>query len=141
MNITFENNISYEDYKTLRELVGWRKVSERQFEIGMQNAKYLSVIKFDGTAIGMLKGLGDGGYYWFLSDLIVHPDYQGRGLGKKLVEDYLSYVEEQMQSCENYVIHLASSKGKENFYEKFGFSTRPFGNMYGAGMSIFKEKL
>ena len=141
MNLTYENNISYEDYKALRAAVGWRQVSERQYEIGLKSTHYLSVVKDNDRAVGMIKGLGDGGYYWFLSDLVVHPDYQGHGIGKKLVEDFLKYVDNEMRSCENYVIHLASSKGKEAFYEKFGFSTRPFGNMYGSGMSMFKEKL
>ena len=139
MNLTYEKNITYEDYKQLRAAVNFREVSERQYKIGIKNTNYISVIKKDGKAIGMIKGLGDGGYYWFLSDLIVHPDYQGQGLGKKLIEDFLLYVENQTEPGEKYAIHLASSKGKEKFYEKFGFKIRPF-ESYGAGMSRFYEK-
>ena len=140
MKLTYENDISYEDYKLLRAAVGWREVSERQYKAALKYTPYLAVIKDNGSAIGMLKGLGDNGYYWLLSDLIIHPDFQGLGLGRKLVEDFLIYVENQMQIGEKYVIHLASSKGKEAFYEKFGFKSRPF-DTFGAGMSLFKEKI
>ena len=139
MNLTYENKISYEDYKELRASVNWREVSERQYKLGMNNSHYISVIKDKGKAVGLLRGLGDGGYYWLLSDVIIHPDYQGLGLGRKLMEDFLIHVDKQMRSGEVCNITLASSKGREAFYEKFGFFTRPHEN-FGAGMSMFKEK-
>ncbi|MCL2018713.1 MAG: GNAT family N-acetyltransferase [Oscillospiraceae bacterium] len=143
MKYKFDNTITFEDYTALREAVGWRKISKRQFELGLKNAHYIAVVKNDNNrGIGIIKGLGDGGYYWLLSDLIVHPDYQGLGFGRKLVEGFLKHVDVSAEKGENLHITLASSKGKEPFYEKFGFKTRPFAEgIQGAGMSMNYEKI
>ncbi|MCL1869245.1 MAG: GNAT family N-acetyltransferase [Promicromonosporaceae bacterium] len=140
MNYTINNTISYKDYCALREAVNWRKVSERQFESGLKHSHYIAVLKENDTAIGLIKAVGDMGYYWVLADLIVHPDYQGQGLGRKLVEGFLQFADDSLEKGENVFISLLSAKGKESFYEKFGFKTRPYGDMYGAGMSIHYEK-
>jgi len=141
MNYTVDDTIDYGDYRELRAAVGFREVSERQYELGLKNSRYISVIKDNGKAVGIIKGLGDGGYYWFLTELIVHPDYQGQGLGRRLVEGFLKCVDESAQKGESLHITLASSKGKEAFYEKFGFKRRPFAEgIQGAGMSMNYEK-
>ncbi|MCL2078056.1 MAG: GNAT family N-acetyltransferase [Oscillospiraceae bacterium] len=140
MDYTFDNTISYEDYKALRVSAGWQSVSERQFELGLKNLRYFAAAKHNGKAVGMIKGLGDNGYYWIITDLIILPEYQSQGLGKKLVGDFLEYVDNSVVKGENVSVFLFSVKGKELFYEKFGFKTRPFGDIYGAGMSIHYEK-
>lgn len=141
MDYTVDNTLAYDDYRDLRAAVGFREVSERQYKLGLKNSRYISVIKDGGKAVGIIKGLGDGGYYWFLTELIVHPDYQGRGLGRRLVEGFLKCVDESAQKGESLHITLASSRGKEAFYEKFGFKTRPFSEgIQGAGMSMNYEK-
>jgi len=141
MNYKFDNTITYMDYKALRAAVSWREVSERQFNLGLKNSRYISVIKDNGNAIGLIKGLGDGGYYWILTELIVHPDYQGQGLGRILVEGFLEYVDNSAVKGENLYIALQSAKGKESFYERFGFKLRPCNEgISGAGMSLHYVK-
>ena len=136
MQYTIDNTISYKDYCALRTAVNWREVSERQYELGLKNSHYIAVLKENDKAIGLIKAVGDMGYYWILADLIVHPDYQGQGLGRKLIEGFLKFVDDSLEKGESVFISLLSAKGKEAFYEKFGFKTRPYGDMYGAGMSI-----
>ncbi|MDR2531630.1 MAG: GNAT family N-acetyltransferase [Oscillospiraceae bacterium] len=141
MNCEFDNKITYTDYRNLRAAVGWRAVSERQFEAGLKNTHYILVIKVDNKAVGLIKALGDMGYYWLMVDVIVHPDYQGQGLGRELVGKFLQFVDYSTMSGENIHIALLSAKGKESFYEKFGFKTRPYGDdLIGAGMSLFYTK-
>ncbi|MCL2107743.1 MAG: GNAT family N-acetyltransferase [Oscillospiraceae bacterium] len=141
MNLTYEKTITYEDYKALRDAVKWKNVSERQFEAGLKNALYISIIKDNDRAVGLIKGLGDGGYYWLLAELIVHPDYQGHGFGKALVEGFLKHVDGLAVAGESLHITTASAKGKESFYEKFGFKIRPFPEgIQGAGMTLLYEK-
>jgi N-acetylglutamate synthase-like GNAT family acetyltransferase len=53
--------------------------------------------------------------------LIIHPDYQGRGLGSRVLERLV-------QNCKEHNIRdiqLFSAKDKSEFYEKFGFEKRP----------------
>jgi len=140
MKYQLDNKISYEDYNALRTAVKWKEISKRQYEAGLKNTHYTAVIKDKGTAVGLAKALGDMGYYFLLVDVIVHPDYQGQGLGRVLIENFLKFVDDSAVSGENVFISLLSAKGKEAFYEKFGFKTRPYGERYGAGMSIHYTK-
>ena len=47
--------------------------------------------------------------------VVVHPEYQGVGLGKKIV---LALMEEE----EHLKIILYAAKGKEDFYNNLGFT-------------------
>jgi predicted N-acetyltransferase YhbS len=60
-----------------------------------------------------------------LADVIVKPDYQGKGIGKHLVSECIGYVDSQLKDGWKIKIVIVSAKGKENFYEQFGFVTRP----------------
>lgn len=69
--------------------------------------------------IGYLRVFGDKEYYWSIWDVMVHPDYQNLGLGKKLLEEALSYIKKQNPIK----IFLFSADGKKLFYKQFGFNT------------------
>ncbi len=83
--------------------------------------------------------MGDGGYVYFICDVIVRPDYQSRGLGRRLIETVLSWLRQQVGEDETIMINLMSAMGKEPFYEKLGFHKRPFDN-HGSGMSQWLER-
>lgn len=69
--------------------------------------------------------LWDGGYIAFLSDVIVIPEYQGQGIGRKLVEASIQKLKEGMKTGYKVKLALNAAKGKGPFYEKFGFKVRP----------------
>ena len=69
----------------------------------------------------------------FLSDVIVVPEYQGQGIGRHLVEAVIQRIKDDMKPGYKVKLNLNSAKGKEPFYEKFGFKIRPNEDC-GAGM-------
>ena len=73
--------------------------------------------------------------------MIVVPEYQGRGIGRKLVEACLQKLKNDLKPGYKVKITLNSAKGKEPFYEKFGFKVRPNEDS-GPGMDqwIIKEE-
>ena len=71
-----------------------------------------------------------------MADVIVKPDYQGKGIGKHLVSECIGYVDSQLKDGWKIKIVIVSAKGKENFYEQFGFVTRP-NDQDGAGMNMW----
>lgn len=87
----------------------------------------------NGKAVGVIRLLWDGGYIAFLSDVIVDPEYQGLGIGKVLVESSIQKIKDDIKPGYKVKINLMAAKGKETFYEKFGFLRRPNDNL-GAGM-------
>ena len=131
--IRFTDYITSEEYMELRRRVGWCEFPLEEAQAGIDNSYMITCARDDEKAIGVVRLLWDGSYIAFLSDVIVDPDYQGQGIGKKLVESVIKRVKADMKPGYKVKMCLMAAKGKEPFYEKFGFSERPNENL-GAGM-------
>ena len=133
MNLTVdENTLDAEQFLTLRRSVGW-KGNKEQIEKSLKLGLYNVTVKYGGEAVGMGRLVGDGVMYWYIQDVVVLPAYQGRGVGKKIMECLLNHIEKSSADATTVTIYLMAAKGKEAFYNKFGFITRPT-EEYGAGM-------
>lgn len=64
------------------------------------------------------------------------PEYQGKGVGTAMMTQILDYLKSKLEPGYGIQIDLMSAKGKESFYENFGFSIRPRENR-GAGMDMW----
>lgn len=67
--------------------------------------------------------IGDGGTAFYIHDIIVLPEHQNKGLGKTIMENIMSYIKSGFK--QGMMVYLMAAKGKEGFYEKFGFAQRP----------------
>lgn len=67
----------------------------------------------DGTLVGFVNVVGDGGAHAFLLDTMVHPDLQGRGVGRSLVRS--AAREGQRLGC--HWLHADYEEGAAAFYE------------------------
>ncbi len=101
----------------------------------MEHTTYVAVARLDGKSIGLTRLLFDYGTDAYITDVIVHPEYQGYGIGKMLVEDVLGFVKANASSGTNVACSLYANQGKETFYEKLGFRRLPDGK-YGHGMLL-----
>lgn len=127
-----ENQLTYEIYYKLRESVGWNNFLEEQTRVALKNSCYSLVVIDKDKSVGMARIIGDGLYYTIV-DVVASPAYQGRGIGRKLVEGLLNYVDNETPLGGRTSIQLIAVKGKEKFYEKFGFKSIPHENC-GSGM-------
>ena len=75
------------------------------------------VTVWDGDrTIGFARATSDGIYRATIWDVLIHPDYQGAGLGRKLVETVLSHP--KMNRVER--VYLMTTH-QQSFYERIGF--------------------
>ncbi|MBQ4067910.1 MAG: GNAT family N-acetyltransferase [Lachnospiraceae bacterium] len=133
MIILRENEIKLDTYLALRAAVNWKKLSREQAELALDNALY-TVCAYDGEkAVGMGRIVGDGAVVVYVQDLIVLPEYQKMGIGKQLIEHLIEYVKGINQPGNEIMLCLMCAKGRESFYEKYGFISRPNDNL-GPGM-------
>ena len=123
--IRYVDYITAEEYMSLRKMVGWVQLPLEEAQICIDNAYMVLCVRDDDKAIGVVRLLWDGGYIAFLSDVIVDPEYQGQGIGRKLVESCIERLKKDMKLGYKVKLTLNSAKGKEPFYEKFGFRVRP----------------
>lgn len=68
--------------------------------------------------IGCARATSDGIYRATIWDVVIHPEYQGVGLGRKLVETLLSHP--HMNRVER--IYLMTTY-QQKFYQRIGFET------------------
>ena len=87
MDYEITNTISPEEYLEMRAFVGWSGFPLEQAEQGLKHSAHLVVFRKDGKVIGLARVLTDFGYVVYIADVIVHPDFQGQGLGRALMNN------------------------------------------------------
>ncbi|MBM0743328.1 GNAT family N-acetyltransferase [Phormidium sp. CLA17] len=68
--------------------------------------------------IGFARATSDGIYRATIWDVVIHPDYQGAGLGRKLVQTVISHP--KLSKVER--VYLMTTH-QQSFYEKIGFES------------------
>jgi len=122
---------SVAEFISLRTAVGWRIPGHAAAEKGINNSLFMVCAELREEVVGCGRIIGDGGFVYYIQDIIVLPKYQGKGIGAKIMDRIVDYLKKQC--VEGTIICLMAAKGKENFYKKYGFIERP-NDKYGAGM-------
>jgi N-acetylglutamate synthase-like GNAT family acetyltransferase len=91
-----------------------RKIED--LEIAIANSNPVVTVWDQEKLIGCARATSDGVYRATIWDVVIHPDYQGFGLGRKLVETVLSHP--HVNRVER--VYLMTTH-QQNFYEKIGF--------------------
>jgi ribosomal protein S18 acetylase RimI-like enzyme len=132
MSYTIEYRLpDVDEYLSLRNSVGWPLFDPEVVRAGLTKSLFGVCIRDGCKIIGAGRILGDGAIYFHIQDVIVDPAYQRSGIGKMLMNALMQYIGEHAGANAN--IGLMCSKGREKFYEGFGFTARP-ADKYGAGM-------
>ena len=127
------NKLTPELFLELYQSVGWDAPELDQITMVLENS-FATFCAYDGEQpVGMARLLGDGGMSFYIKDFAVRPEYQGKGIGRLLMNAMEEYIRSRLPDGWAVSLELISSKGKEPFYEKFGFEQRPC-DWDGAGM-------
>ena len=127
------NELSPDLFLCLYRSVGWDAPGLDQITKALDSS-LATFCAYDGDApVGMARLIGDGGMSFYIKDFAVLPEYQGQGVGRTLMKAMESWILERVQPGWAVSLELISSKGREAFYEKFGFEQRP-NDWDGAGM-------
>jgi len=130
-----ENVLSAKDLIALRDIAGWGKFPVHQIEAGLKNSLYVMSVVHGGSVVGIGRIVGDGVTVCYLQDVIVLPEYQGKGIGRAIVEHLIAHIKKNGFENTHIKVGLFTANGIEAFYEKFGFYIRP-NKTRGAGMEM-----
>ena len=123
------------EYNRLTDSVGWGTRNEKIVQQALDNTLY-SLCAYDGDRlIGYGRIIGDKTIFLYIQDVMVIPEYQGTKIGTNIMTELLKEVEEYKKVNPNIRTYLGASKGKEDFYKRFGFVSRPNEEL-GAGMIL-----
>lgn len=131
-----ENQLDLKTYLNLRAAVGWKKLSEEQALKALKNSILTLTATIDGKVVGMGRMVGDGAVICYIQDLVVHPSYQKLGVGESLMKRLIEYAESLRLENTELMLCLMCAKGRENFYTKYGFISRPTDKL-GPGMIMY----
>lgn len=132
--MTIRNHVlTPELFLELYQSVDWEAPGLDQITMALEHS-FATFCAYDGEkAVGMVRLLGDVGMSFYVKDFAVRPEYQGKGVGRLLMAAIEEYIMSHIPNGWAVSLELISSKGKEPFYEKFGFKQRPC-DWDGAGM-------
>jgi len=114
-----------DEYRRLRADAGWDEVNTRAVSTALRNSLYAVCAICDDQVVGCGRVVGDGGLYFYVQDVIVSAEYRGRGIGTRIMESLLKYLD--FRAEQNAFVGLMATNGAAVFYERFGFKRRPDG--------------
>ena len=117
-----ENQLKAEDFIRLKVATGFRDRPIEQVERALAKDLFNIVATVNNEVIGMGRLVGDGEMYWYLQEIIVLPEFQGKGIGTSIVNYLLNYIFVHTEPGTFTSIGLTAAQGKDSFYERFGFS-------------------
>ena len=123
--IIIESMPTFEQFAKLHEDSGLIKnkkgkyTREKLYEAAVNSWYSISVYQ-DDLLIAFGRMISDGVYQSLICDVMVHPGFQGKGLGKIVMEELIN----KCKLCGIQSIQLFSAKGKQHFYKKMGFYER-----------------
>ncbi|MCI9278386.1 N-acetyltransferase [bacterium D16-50] len=139
MALQYTDHMTGDEYNELRLSVGFHSITEGQAQRGLEHTTFLTAVRDGGKIVAMGRMLFDFGYTAYLGDVIVRPEYQGQGIGKRIVENLIDRTMDSAHEGEWIMFILGAAKNKEPFYEKLGFQKRP-NETSGGGMSMYRTK-
>ena len=128
-----ENTLDLNTYLSLRASVHWKLLTQEQAKKALLNSLYTITAINQGESVGMGRIVGDGAVICYIQDFIVKSEYRGQGIGKLMMEKLIQHVESFRTENSEIMLCLMCAKGREKFYEKFGFVGRPTDSL-GPGM-------
>lgn len=119
-----ENCKNVDDFNLLFDSVGWDAHDKNISKKALDNTFYSISIYDDEKIVGYGRIIGDGICYLYIHDIMVRPEYQNKKIGTMVMNKLLEKIKEVKNDNENLRVYLGAVKGKETFYEKFGFIKR-----------------
>ena len=107
------------EYESVVASVGFRSHDHAAVDVALANTPYC-VCAVDGNeVIGLGRIIGDGAISFLLTNVMVRPAHQRRGIGSRIVRALCDLVE--ALPYHNVVVEVVPLPGLQSFYEWLGF--------------------
>ena len=106
-------------YRRLRAETGLSSKTHEAAERGLANTLYGVSLLHAGEVVGMGRVIGDNGTVFAVVDIAVRRDYQGQGLGKRIMAALDAWLRANAPASA-YVMLIADGEAK-HLYAQFGF--------------------
>ena len=123
MELTVMHNaLTAEEFVGLWESVWGQGPAIAQVRLALEHTVFC-VSVYDGSKpVAMARMIGDLGLCYYIKDVVVRPEYQGKGIGRMLMEELLQFIRTHGVPGTEVFAELCAVPEKVPFYGKFGFS-------------------
>ncbi len=125
-----------EEYSALRAAVEWSIPDTEGAQNALDNSVYGCCLMDGESVIGMCRVVGDGTFYFYLQDLIIHPDFQHKGCGRQLLNHTMKHLAQNTSS--GAFIGIFSGHDIDSIMAKYSFLKDSFLHM-SKGMFFIKK--
>jgi ribosomal protein S18 acetylase RimI-like enzyme len=124
---SLDPNVDVYELEELCDAVGWSRRPIHKVRKALQHS-FLVVSMWQQRGsyrrlIGFARATSDHAFNATIWDVVVHPEFQGRGLGRRLMEKVIQEL--RAQDISN--ITLFADREVVSFYERLGFTADPEG--------------
>jgi len=118
--VIVERKPTAEEYLQLMAAVGWGTKDVSVTEKILEAPLFCAVAEDSSTnkVVGCVLLLGDGASFYYVKDLMVHPDWQAKGVGTALMQKLNDWVDENAAPAS--LVGLYTGENLAPFYRRFG---------------------
>lgn len=129
---------TWEEMAELIEAVNWTQFTN--FDVApkvVETALYGVKATIEGKTVGCAVLTADGANFYYVRDVMVHPDWQGRRIGTKLMQALMDFVAKN--APDHTLLGLYTGRNLHEFYAQFGFRGPDHG-LYGMSQVINRNQ-
>ena len=121
---------SAEQHGALSVAVGWHDAFRWEVMPASLAGSVCGVVVYDegDLPVAMGRVVGDGAFYFYVQDVVVHPDHQGRGLGRAVLHRLRDQV--LARSGGDCFLGLFATPEAQQLYASEGFRTEAMTGMW-----------
>ena len=116
------NELTAEEFIELWESVWDGAPTFEQVELGLRHTLFRVSVWDRDKVVAMARMNGDLGMDYYIKDVVVRPEYQGRGIGRMLINELMKFINDNGVPGTEIFVELCAMPEKIPFYEKFGFA-------------------
>jgi len=120
------------EFAAVTAAVGFRPHPPEAIAAGLANSLFVVCAVAEERVIGIGRVVGDGALHFYLTGVMVIPEYQRQGVGSRIVEALLACVKRVTHA--NILVEALPLPGLDVFYSRFGFKAP---RQYAPGMHLW----
>jgi ribosomal protein S18 acetylase RimI-like enzyme len=110
---------SPEDYIRLRTICNLRPPPPHKVAQALAASLHSIIAQnTNGETVGTVRAIGDGHLYVQIVDMAVDPAYQRQGIGKRMLDEMIDWIDKE---CGDVYVSLIAMPGSEEMYRRVGF--------------------
>nr|WDZ67965.1 hypothetical protein [Gracilaria vermiculophylla] len=125
--LSFNSHINLYELEKLCDSVGWVRRPLKKVKIAIDNSFLTAALFYEQNKkkilIGFARATSDTSFNATIWDVVIHPEFQGQGLGKIL----MAQIVKQLRHQDINTITLFADPHVVTFYKHLGFITDPDG--------------